>query len=346
MNVRIRVLTQTLSDKEAYYITDEKCVRYYSGFSGEGTLLISKHDCILFTDSRYTEAAGKQTDVAVYDIADGLQNGFPADIERVKICEQHITLAQYNRLKALLPNVEFISDAGVILQARMIKDVSELARIKKASAIAETAYENLLDRVRVGVTEKELALEFEWMCRKSGAEGMSFDMIVASGPHSSMPHATVTDRALACGDFITFDFGCVYDGYCSDMTRTVVLGSCSEEQRKVYDTVLCAQLAGLAAVKAGALCSVADAAARDVIVSAGYGRYFGHSLGHGVGMDVHEAPNLSPKSELTLQDGMVVTVEPGIYLPNKFGVRIEDLVVVNGQNCELLTKNSKDLRII
>ena len=346
MNARVQTLMQSLADTEAYYITDAKCVRYYSGFSGEGTLLVSPCGCVLFTDSRYTEAAGKETDIRIYDIAGGLKNGFPEGVSHIKICEQHITLAYYNRLKSLFPDTEFSSDEGAILKGRLIKDAAELDCIKKASSIAEMAYENLLDRIRVGVTEKELALAFEWMCRKNGAEGMSFDMIVASGPHSSMPHATVTDRALERGDFITFDFGCVYNGYCSDMTRTVALGCVTDEQQKVYDTVLRAQLAGLSAVKAGALCSAADAAARDVIASAGYGQYFGHSLGHGVGMDVHEGPNLSPKSEATLQDGMVVTVEPGIYLPGKFGVRIEDLVVVNGQKCEILTKNSKDLRII
>ncbi len=346
MNGRIQALTKSLSKTEAYYITDEKCVRYYSGFAGEGTLLVSPDACVLFTDSRYTEAAGKQTDAQVYDTAGGLKNGIPSGIERIMICEQHITLAQHNHLKTLLPEIEFAPDAGVILQSRIIKEKAELAAIKKASSIAEFAYENLLNHVRVGVTENELAMEFEWMCRKSGAEGLSFDMIVASGPNSSMPHATTTDRALVRGDFITFDFGCVYDGYCSDMTRTVALGCCSDAQREVYDIVLSAQLAGLAAVKAGASCSSVDASARNVIAAAGYGENFGHALGHGVGLDIHEMPNLSPKSNIILQDGMVVTVEPGIYLPGEFGVRIEDLVVVNGFECEILTKNSKELRII
>ncbi len=343
---RIEKLRKQLQAKEAYYITDEKCVRYFSGFDGEGKLLVTADSAILITDFRYTEAAEKLDGIRVYDIAGGLKGAFPTDLEQIKICEEAISLAAYNRLKETLPQTAFVSDDGAIAQVRMVKDASELSEIRRASAIAESAYENLLNLVRVGVTERELAFEFEWLCRKAGAEGLSFSTIVASGENSSMPHALVTDRALQNGDFITFDFGCIYQGYCSDMTRTVALGSCSDEMRKIYSIVLQAQLAGLEAVRAGAVCNAADAQARKIIEDAGYGKYFGHSLGHGVGLQVHELPNLSPKSKFVLQANMVVSVEPGIYLPGKFGVRIEDLVVVGLEKCEILTKNSKELCII
>ncbi len=343
---RIQKLTQNLTEDAAYYITDEKSVRYYTGFAGEGSLLVTKDRSILFTDSRYTEAAQRCAVITVYDVADGLERGFPDTVKTVMLQEEKISYSAFKRLASLLPAVKFVSDDGAIAKGRMIKDEGELVLIRRASAIAEAAYEEMLNFVKVGVTEKALAFEFEWLCRRAGAQAMSFDMIAASGPNSSMPHATVTDRALQNGDFITFDFGCVYDGYCSDMTRTVALGSCSDEQREIYGIVQKAQQAGLDSVRAGVLCKDADAVARDVIRAAGYGAFFGHSLGHGVGLEVHEAPNLSPKSDFVLEENMVVSVEPGIYLPGKFGVRIEDLVVVGAQNCEILTKNSKELRII
>ena len=346
MNNRILKLTENLKPDAAYYISDEKCVRYYSGFSGEGSLLVTAEKSVLFTDFRYTEAAERLDGIEVYDVAGGMEKGFPTFVKNVLLCESQITLSLFKKLQALLPEVEFISDDGAIANTRMVKDEEELNLIRRASDIAENAYEEMLNMVKVGVTEKQLAFEFEWLCRRAGAEAMSFDMVAASGPNSSMPHALVTDRALQSGDFITFDFGCVYNGYCSDMTRTVALGKCSDEQREIYQIVLEAQMAGLAQVHAGVLCKDADAAARNVIKKAGYGKCFGHSLGHGVGLKVHEAPNLSSKSELVLKENMVVTVEPGIYIPGKFGVRIEDLVVVGKQNCEILTKNCKDLLII
>lgn len=343
---RIQKLIRHLKPDAAYYITDENSVRYFCGFAGEGSLLVTADACVLITDSRYTEAAQRCEGIAVYDIAGGMEKAFPGSVKTVMLREDAITLSAYKRLKALYPDIEFAPDNGCIAKARMVKDESELECIRRASAIAEAAYEEMLNLVQVGITEKELAFEFEWLCRRAGAQGMSFDMIAASGPNSSMPHATVTDRALQNGDFITFDFGCIYEGYCSDMTRTVALGSCSDTQREIYEIVKRAQQAGLDSVRAGVACKDADAAAREIIKAAGYGAYFGHSLGHGVGLEVHELPNLSPKSEFVLEENMVVSVEPGIYIPGKFGVRIEDLVVCGRQNCEILTKNSKELRII
>lgn len=346
MTVWAEKLAARLAADEAYYITEEKSVRYYSGFAGEGRLLVTRKQCILFTDSRYTEAAGRIDGLTVFDIANGMENGFPPEIRKIRLSEQNISLAAYKNLEKLLPTVEIITDDGVIAKGRMQKNAHELALIRAASKIAEQSYLEVLNFVKPGVSEKAIAFEFEWLCRKAGTEGLSFDMIVASGPNSSMPHATVTERLVESGDFITFDFGCVVEGYCSDMTRTIAVGHVSEEKRKVYDIVHAAQLAGLAQIKSGVMCKAADAAARDVIANAGYGEYFGHSLGHGVGLAVHELPNLSPKSEFVLEENMVVTVEPGIYLPGKFGVRIEDLVVVGKEKCEILTKNAKELLII
>jgi len=346
MNERALKLANRLGRDEAYYVTNEHAVRYLSGFSGEGSLLITNEQVLIITDFRYTEAAGQLDGVYVYDIAGGIGNAFPKHIHKVRISEPDITLSAFKRLTNVFPEIEFVSDEGEITKCRMVKSASELACIRRASAIAEHAFEEVLNIVKAGVTEKQLAFEFEWLCRRAGAEGLSFDTVVASGENSSMPHAVVSKRKLQNGDFITFDFGCIVDGYCSDMTRTVALKSCSEEMREIYSIVLKAQLAGVEAVRAGVPCKEADATARSIIEAAGYGEYFGHSLGHGVGLEVHEAPNLSPKSAYVLEKNMVVSVEPGIYLPGKFGVRIEDLVVVGGENCEILTKKSKELCII
>lgn len=346
MTKRAEKLAARLAADEAYYITEENSVRYYSGFAGEGRLLVTAEACILFTDSRYTEAAERIEGLSVFDIAKGTENGVPSAVNKLYLSEADISLAAYKNLQKLLPQVEFLPDRGQIAQGRMQKSPEELKLIAAASEISEHAYLQVLNFVKPGVSEKALAFEYEWLCRKAGAQGLSFDVIAASGPNSSMPHATVTDRCLENGDFITFDLGCVVEGYCSDMTRTVALGSCSDEMREVYAVVLQAQLAGLAQVRSGTACRAADAAARSIIAEAGYGEYFGHSLGHGVGLAVHEAPNLSPKSDFTLEENMVVTVEPGIYLPGKFGVRIEDLVVAQAEKCEILTKNSKELLII
>jgi len=208
------------------------------------------------------------------------------------------------------------------------------------------AFQAVLPLIKIGVTELEIAAELEYQMRKRGGEGTSFETIVVSGHKSSMPHGKPSDKKIESGDFVTMDFGCMYQGYCSDMTRTVAVGKISDEQRKIYDTVKHAQEAGLSAIRAGVAGMDADKIARQVIADAGYGAYFGHSLGHGVGLLIHELPNLSPRSETILQPNMVVTCEPGIYIPNLGGVRIEDMVCVRQDGIENFTHLSKELLIL
>lgn len=229
---------------------------------------------------------------------------------------------------------------------RMVKDAGELEKLRRAEAIGDAAFSQILDYIRPGRTEAEIALELEYAMKKQGASGLSFDTIAASGRHSSMPHARVTDRRLEKGDFITMDFGCVYQGYCSDMTRTVALGEPSEEMRKIYQIVLEANLAAVEQIRAGIPCNEIDAVSRNYIADHGYGEYFGHGLGHGVGLEIHEEPRFSPKCDVVMQENMVITVEPGIYLPGRFGVRIEDLVVVTKSGCERLSHSERELIVI
>ena len=218
--------------------------------------------------------------------------------------------------------------------------------MRKAQSIADTAFTEVLTKIKVGMTEKELCAELIYCLLKNGGEGLSFDPIVVSGPNTSLPHGVPGDRKLQEGDFITMDFGVLYKGYCSDMTRTVALGHATEEMVKVYNTVLQAQLAGIAVSKAGVLGKDVDGAARKVIADAGYGEYFGHGYGHSLGLEVHEAPNCSPAGEIPMEENVVASAEPGIYLPGKFGVRIEDVVIFKADGCENITHSPKELIII
>jgi len=232
------------------------------------------------------------------------------------------------------------------MESRMIKDETELQTIAKAEAIGDAAFTHILDYVKPGVTEADIALEIEFFMKRQGASKLSFDTIVASGPNSSMPHAQVTNRKLQMGDFVTMDFGCVYQGYCSDMTRTVAIGEPTEEMRKVYQIVFDANIRAMEAIREGVKCNEIDAVARDYIKSQGYGDYFGHGLGHGVGLDIHEEPRFSPKCDVITKENMVITDEPGIYLPGRFGVRIEDLVVVKKDGYEKLSHSDKQLIVL
>ena len=218
--------------------------------------------------------------------------------------------------------------------------------MEQAQEITDKAFSEILTRIRVGMTEKELCAELIYCLYKNGADGLSFDPIVVSGPNTSMPHGVPGDRALQEGDFITMDFGVLYQGYCSDMTRTVALGYVTEEMERVYQTVLAAQKAGIAASKAGVPGSEVDGAARKVIADAGYGAYFGHGYGHSLGLEIHESPNANTRDNTLLPVGAVVSAEPGIYLPGKFGVRIEDVTILTEDGCEVLTKSPKELIIL
>lgn len=350
---KLKKIREILSDAalDAVLVTDAFHLRYLSEFrGGEGILYISQTQQVLITDSRYTEAAGAETSFTVLEENREhpryalLQECMEQDGAKVLGYEDEALLcSEFARLQEKLPGVEWKKLAGRIRALRMVKTEQELACMKKAQAIADNAFAEVLALLRSGMTELEIAAELEYRMKKAGAAKTSFDTIVASGPHSSMPHAICTERKLSPGDFVTMDFGCCYDGYCSDMTRTVVIGRASEEQRQIYQTVLDAQTAALKILEAGKSGREVDAAARSLIAERGYGAYFGHGLGHSAGLYIHEEPRLSPGEDTILAENMIETVEPGIYLPGRFGVRIEDIVVVKNGGYENLTHAPKQL---
>ena len=319
----------------------------------EGVAIVTAKGCRYFTDSRYIESAQKGIrgfEVIEMNRVNPYNQLLNQAIEEFGVTklgyeENYLTVSEFmdyeKNLKAqLVPMHKEISGF------RAVKEEYELERIRKAQRITDAAFTEVLTRIEAGMTEKELAAELIYCLLKNGGEGLSFEPIVVSGPNTSLPHGVPGDRRLREGDFITMDFGAVYQGYCSDMTRTVALGYASDEMRRVYDTVLKAQLAGIAATKAGVTGKEIDAAARDVIAEAGYGAYFGHGYGHCIGMECHEMPACSPGGQRSMEVNMVSSAEPGIYLPGKFGVRIEDLVVIRADGCENLTQSPKNLIII
>ena len=325
---------------------------YAAGFDiAEGFAIVSKNCARYYTDSRYIESAQKNIKgFEVIDFAGKLYDCLNATIlecgiQTLGFEEGYLTVAELNAFQDKL-DAEFVPVQGKVDAFRASKEPWEIDRMVRAQEITDKAFSEVCTRIREGMTEKELAAELIYCLYKNGGEGLSFDPIVVSGPNTSMPHGVPGDRKLQKGDFITMDFGVIYQGYCSDMTRTVALGYATDEMKKVYNTVLKAQLAGIAASKAGATGREVDAAARDVISAAGYGEYFGHSYGHSLGMEVHENPNCTPKNEKPIPVGAVCSAEPGIYIPDKFGVRIEDVVVFEENGCRNLTKSPKDLLIL
>lgn len=334
-------------------LTSPHALRYFTGFcGGEGVALITSQRRCLLVDSRYTVAALQEAkDFEVIEFSAGQRDLLlkeRTDKMRLIGYEDHfLTVAEFQHLKESCPNIqEWVGLSQALEQLRMVKTQEELRCLRMAEQIAVNAFQAVLMQIKAGVCEIEIAAELEYQMRKRGSEGTAFETIVVSGANSSMPHGKPSEKKLAVGDFVTMDFGCVYQGYCSDMTRTVAIGSVTEEQRRIYETVKNAQQSGLNAIRAGVCAKEADAAARRVIDAAGYGKYFGHSLGHGVGLLIHELPNLSPKSETVLQPGMIVTCEPGIYIPDIGGVRIEDMVCVTEDGMENFTQLSKELLIL
>lgn len=351
---RLEALRRMMADRQIEYflVTGAANRRYLSGFTGSsGVLLVSQERCWLVTDFRYFEQARQQApDWELYPQKGKLSEALgelcrEQGVTRLAFEKDHITYAQYETLAGL--GLELVGQAGLVEKLRMIKDEGELGAIRRAAALADDAFAHILSVIRPGMREEEVALELEYHMRRAGAAAVAFEIIVASGPRSALPHGRASSRRIEPGDFVTLDLGCVVDGYCSDLTRTVVVGRADEEQRKVYDLVARAQQAGLAALRAGRRGSEVDAEARKVIADAGHADHFGHGLGHGVGLEVHEAPRLSPQAagpdEPLLEAGMVVTVEPGVYIPHWGGVRIEDLVVVREDGCEILSRADKRL---
>ena len=329
---------------------------YGSGFfssGNDGMAVITKNKNFYLTDFRYIEAAQKNVENAEIIMVKSGRDYYDKINEIISLNnisvlgfeDEYMTVSQFSKLHSEL-KCKLVYGSKMLADIRQGKDEWEIEQITKAQRIAESALDELLNDICVGVTEKELAARLTYLLLSKGAEDKSFDPIVVSGKNSSMPHGVPTDKTFEEGDFITMDFGCKYNGYCSDMTRTVALGYATEEMETVYNTVLEAQLKGIAEARAGISGAQVDAAAREVIKSKGYGEYFGHSFGHGIGVEIHESPNLSPANSAPLPVNSVVSAEPGIYIPGKFGVRIEDMLVLKENGCINLTKADKRLTVL
>ncbi len=320
---------------------------YLTGFTGEGGLLVTADETLLITDSRYTEQAEREVpDLPLHqvqktyeeEVAEGIKK---LGIKRLSLSARRTSHYMVTRLGELV-EVEIVPKEDPVGELRRIKDADEIERIREATRVTEESLSTLLKEVKIGMTERELALRLEWLMRTRGAEKVSFDLIIAAGENSSLPHYQPGDRKLREGDLLLCDIGARVDHYCSDMTRVFSIGKPAGKAEEIYDLVLRANRAGVAALRAGVTGVDVDAAARKVIADAGHKEHFGHGLGHGVGLEVHEGPRLSPLSKDTLEPGMVVTVEPGVYLPGFGGVRIEDLLVVTEDGCESITRFPRD----
>lgn len=354
MNQKWREILEEQS-LDGILLTDPANMAYFAGFTGEGYVLFSKAHAYVVTDSRYTIATRQQCpefEVITYGSGGYYQTLIDEmkerSAKRLGFEDKIMTVEEYQKIEKQLENfsVELIPLGAALQKCRQIKSADEIAKIKKAEAIGDLAFEQILKEIREGMTEKEVAARLEYHMKRAGVDGLSFDTIAASGVHSAMPHAVPTDKKLSRGDFLTMDFGCLYQGYCSDMTRTVAIGEASEKQKQVYHIVKAAQEKALSGIRPGMTGKEIDALARNVIAEAGYGEYFGHALGHSVGREIHESPNFSPREDQIIQPGMVITVEPGIYIKDEFGVRIEDVVVITEDGCENITHSRKDLVVI
>lgn len=343
------------SKNDCVIITSPENRRYFTSFnSSDGFLVITSDETIFFTDSRYIEAAQNQITACKSVLLKRVSETIvpylkEKNIENIYLETERLTVAELNSLKKAFDfcKVEAKEEVDEIInKLRSVKTEKEIDYIKKAQQIAEDAFEYILKFIKVGVTEKEIALELDFYMLSHGAEAVSFETIAVSGKNSSMPHGVPTDKRIENGDFITMDFGAVYNGYHSDMTRTVIVGKPTEKQKEVYETVLKAQKSSLEVLKSGITGVKADKAARDIIENAGYKENFGHGTGHGVGIEIHETPNLSPYSKATLETGNIVTVEPGIYIPDEFGVRIEDMALITDDGYINLTSCKKELIIL
>ena len=336
-------------------LTDEKNQRYAAGFAfTDGAVLVGRKKAWLITDSRYIEAAEKTAaagvQVRLYDrerpLMERLKEAIrEAGMERLAAEDSKLSHREYLAWENAL-GLPLLPAGELMARLRAAKTEEEIDAMRAAQAIAEQALEEVLGLIRPGMTEKQVMAELVYRTLRHGSEGNAFDPIVVSGPNTSLPHGVPGERVIQKGDFVTMDFGCLKEGYCSDMTRTIAVGEATEEMRNVYGVVLRAQLAGIAVARAGIPGKEIDAAARKVITEAGYGDYFGHGFGHSLGLDIHEAPNANPRGEEPMPAGAVCSAEPGIYLPGRFGVRIEDVMILRENGCEVITKAPKTLLIV
>lgn len=338
---------------DALMVTSRPDIQYLSGFRGSaGTLLISDDEGLLISDFRYrTQAADEAPGWEFIELASGKATApTVADLirersyVRVGFQADACSYDQWDQLNAILDErhpSHLVPTRALVTGLRTVKDEEELALLQTAAEIADATMRRAFDLARPGVTERALQAELEYFMLQQGAEEPSFRMILAGGPHSALPHAPITERALQLGDLLTVDLGARYHGYCSDLTRTVAIGDCDEGRREIYRLVYRAQMAALEAVAAGTSGQEIDKIARTIIADGGHGEHFGHALGHGVGIEIHEGPRLAATAEKPLRAGQVVTVEPGVYVPDFGGVRIEDLVVVTEDGCRLLSQVEK-----
>lgn len=337
---------------DAMVLTSRPGEFYAVGFYGEGTVVVAADSCRYFTDARYIEAAEKQVSGAEITMTTREKSHMALlrqavdelGIRRLGFEDGYTTVAAYERLSQL--PCQLTPAQALVDELRASKDQEELAAMVQAQRITDEAFSAILTFIRPGMTEREVAARLQYEMLRRGAERMSFDPIVAAGANGSMPHAVPGDTVIGPGMFVTMDFGCVWGGYCSDMTRTVAVGHPDEEMRRVYQAVLSAQKAGIRAARAGITGQELDQSARQVLDEAGYGPWFSHSLGHSLGLEIHEAPNAAYSNVSPLPVGAVLSVEPGVYLPGRFGVRIEDVVALREDGCQVLTQSPKELIVL
>lgn len=352
--MKLTKLRELLVEKEldALFVTSGYNRRYITGFTGTaGVAIISNDDAVFITDFRYMEQAADQIkDFRIVQHEKTIIEEVAQQVEQMKVQrlgfeKEDLTFGMYELYKSKV-TAELVPTAGLVEKLRIIKTPEELEVLKQAAKIADDAFTHICGFIKAGMTELEVANELEFFMRKQGATSSSFDTIVASGIRGALPHGVATDKKIETGELVTLDYGALYNGYISDITRTVAVGEPSEKMREIYEITLAAQKLAVEGIKPGMTGIQADAIARDYIASKGYGDAFGHSTGHGIGLEVHEAPGLSFRSETVLEPNMTVTAEPGIYLPGIGGVRIEDDLVITENGCERLTHCTKELQIL
>lgn len=354
MNSKIDILIEK-TKTDAVLLINESNMHYFCGFSpSEGVVFLTKEGIgYHIVDSRYTEAAenhAKSTNLKVIEISTKFRDTVKEicikhNIKTIGFENETISLKAYNTYKEAT-GCEFVPINNCLAEMRNVKSDEEIYLMKQANAIAEKSFTELLNYIKIGKSEKELASLFDYLMAKNGSDGLSFDTILLTGSHTSLPHGVPCERKIEKNDFVLFDFGATYKGYHSDMTRTIAIGGATDEMKEMYQLVLDAQLAGIDALKNGVKCANVYKAAYDVLETKNMGKYFRHSLGHGVGLDIHEGYNASPRSNDTYQVNNVTSVEPGIYIPDKFGIRIEDVCIVKEQGCENISTVSKKLLIL
>lgn len=353
---RIAALRERLAadDLAALVVTQAANVRYLTGYVGSnGTAVVGRDGAVLITDSRYAVSARTQVRDARVEIGSRDLLGDVARIARelagdgaVGVEAEDVSLAWHERFTGRLDGAGVTPTRGLVEELRLVKDAGEIASMRRAAAVVDAALERVLDAGIVGRSERDVAFALHGAVLAEGGEGLSFDTIVAAGPRGALPHAVPGPEIIPADTLVVIDMGAVVDGYCSDMTRTVATGTLPAELDRIYAVCLEAQEAALAAVRPGITGAGLDAVARDAITAAGYGEAFGHGLGHGVGLEIHERPGVRPTGGDTMAEGMAITIEPGIYLESVGGVRIEDLVIVTSEGCDIISSSPKALRVV